>query len=392
MTQKFFDTGLCVPHMVMIGATGRNAGKTEFACALVRKESKKHTVVGLKVTTIRQANGTCPRGGLGCGVCSSLSGDYCLTEEADVNARGSEKRKDTARLLRAGAKKVYWLRVKREALQKGMRAALRRIGKKTCIVCESNSARTVVVPGVFVVMRDRPNGVIKTSCAEVIACADAVVSCKNKRFSIAPQQVEYSTCQWRLRMPATAVILAGGKSTRMGTDKALLRYQGKPLIAHVAAVCQQHVQEVIISSNDPEKYRFLKKRIVLDSMPGQGPLAGIIAGLRASTTPYVFVCACDTVRIRRHMVTQMLSRAYGFDAVIPCAPDGFFEPLFAVYKRTLRARIERAFNRGVRSVRQALTGSKVLLYTIEKNGIFNINTPEDYQAWCDDTGKNRRVV
>ena len=99
---------LKAPHMLLIGAAGRNTGKTEFACTLLRRFSTLQSITAIKITVIRsdESRGSCPRGGSGCGVCSSLEGEYDITEETDRD--GS---KDTSRLLRAGANHVFWLRV-----------------------------------------------------------------------------------------------------------------------------------------------------------------------------------------------------------------------------------------------------------------------------------------
>ena len=82
--------------MLTIGSAGSNVGKTELVCALLRKFSKKVDIIGIKVTTIKDKDGQCPRGGKGCGVCSSLDGDFHITEETN-----SESGKDTARILAA---------------------------------------------------------------------------------------------------------------------------------------------------------------------------------------------------------------------------------------------------------------------------------------------------
>ena len=95
-----------IPGMIMIGAGDRNIGKTEFACSLIRKFSSRRNIIGIKVTTIDETRGGCPHGGDGCGVCASLQGNFCITEETD-----SKPDKDTCRMLAAGATKVFWLRV-----------------------------------------------------------------------------------------------------------------------------------------------------------------------------------------------------------------------------------------------------------------------------------------
>ncbi len=121
--------------MLMIGSAGANVGKTELACAILRKFSRAgEEIVGIKVTTIDEKDGQCPRGGEGCGVCSSLEGVYLITQESDP-ASG----KDTARLLAAGANRVYWLRVLRAHIEQGLTALLilgrrRGAGVRRCVM------------------------------------------------------------------------------------------------------------------------------------------------------------------------------------------------------------------------------------------------------------------
>src|SRR4030042_3331361 len=91
-------------NMILIGSSGRKSGKTRLACALIKKNADKMEITGLKVTTIKERNGECPRGGRGCGVCSALKENYLLTEEHSTKGK-----KDTALLLKSGAKKVFWL-------------------------------------------------------------------------------------------------------------------------------------------------------------------------------------------------------------------------------------------------------------------------------------------
>ena len=89
-----------LPGMLMIGAAGRNVGKTELACSIIRSAAAQNEVTGVKVTTIADEKGRCPRGGKGCGVCSSLKGDWCITEETDGPA---DKDTDTASAPMANA-------------------------------------------------------------------------------------------------------------------------------------------------------------------------------------------------------------------------------------------------------------------------------------------------
>lgn len=177
----------------MIGAAGRNVGKTELACALIREFSRTQPLVGVKVTTIRERGGACPRGGAGCGVCASLKENFCLTEERD----GPED-KDTMRMLSAGATRVLWLRVLREDLQAGARALLQSIGHGAVTVCESNSLRHVVRPGLFLLVKDARSEHVKHSAAEVLHLADRVVAFDGGSLDLGPEDVALAGGRWAL--------------------------------------------------------------------------------------------------------------------------------------------------------------------------------------------------
>jgi len=155
--------------MIMIGSTARNSGKTALAAAVIDKYKLNHPVAALKVTTIAEKNGKCIRGGDGCGTCSSLKGNFELKEETK-----SAGNKDTAILLASGAQKVYWLKVLKSNMQAGFKEFISLMPANTLIVCESNSLRKVVEPGVFVMLKTARDNKIKESAAEVMSLADIV--------------------------------------------------------------------------------------------------------------------------------------------------------------------------------------------------------------------------
>jgi hypothetical protein len=158
-----------VPNMILIGSTARNSGKTALATSIINKYRMHHSVIALKVTTIAEKNGKCIRGGEGCGTCSSLKGNFEITEE--LNSAGN---KDTALLLAAGAEKVYWLKVLKSHIQVGFEEFISLVPVNTLIVCESNSLRKVVKPGMFIMMKNSGDNTIKNSAAEVMNQADII--------------------------------------------------------------------------------------------------------------------------------------------------------------------------------------------------------------------------
>lgn len=180
------------PRMLLIGSTGRNAGKTLLATQLIRRFSAELSVVGAKVTAIDERNGRCPRGGRGCGVCSSLLGEFCITREE--NAPDS---KDTRRLADAGAEKVYWLRVLKSRLEPGARALLETIGENAWVVCESNSLRTVLEPGLFLMVTADPSAPMKPSAATVSHYADAFIRFDTGGLGFDIEDISISDSGWK---------------------------------------------------------------------------------------------------------------------------------------------------------------------------------------------------
>jgi hypothetical protein len=154
-------------QMLLIGSSGRNAGKTSLATALISRWQGRFPVVALKITTADREGG-CHRGAEGCGVCTSLRADYVLDEETD---RSSDK--DTAKLLAAGAEQVFWLRSRSFALKAGYAAFLQKLEgmeNGALVICESNSLRELVRPGCFIMLRQE--GAMKPSAAKVAPLAD----------------------------------------------------------------------------------------------------------------------------------------------------------------------------------------------------------------------------
>ena len=180
--------------MLMIGSAGANVGKTELASAILRKLSGEgKDIVGIKVTTIKEKDGQCPRGGEGCGVCSSLAGVYSIVKETD-----SCSGKDTGRLLAAGASRVFWLRVLKTNLKEGLAALLDIVGPEVTAICESNSLRHEVEPGVFLVAERKGARAWKPSALEVKEYADRIVVSDGSSFDLDIGQIRLDNGKWLL--------------------------------------------------------------------------------------------------------------------------------------------------------------------------------------------------
>lgn len=164
------DELIYLPQMLLIGSSGRNSGKTTLAASLIRNWKDRFPIIALKITTIEEKNGKCPRGGRGCGVCTNIKEKFQLIEE-----KISEGNKDTSLLLAAGAERVYWLKVLKTYIEEGIEYFLKEIPENNLIICESNSLRNIVKSGAFIMLKNTQNSSIKKSACEVIDKADLIV-------------------------------------------------------------------------------------------------------------------------------------------------------------------------------------------------------------------------
>jgi molybdopterin-guanine dinucleotide biosynthesis protein A len=363
--------------MLMIGAAGTNAGKTQLACALLRKFGKGHDIVAIKVTTIKEKDGQCPRGGEGCGVCSSLQEDFCITQETDKNSE-----KDTGRLLAAGASRVFWLRVRTEHLHQAAIALLHTVGLDAVSICESNSLRHVIEPGLFLMAGHPDLRVWKDSARRVKAWADRIVTAQGGTFDLDVDRIKLVEGKWQLREKATAIVMAGGRSQRMGADKSMLPINGRPLVERIWQQLRNGFEQVLVSADQVEKFAFLGLEVVPDKVPGQGPLMGIASALAASDNELNFVVACDIPNVKLRSVRRMLSQAAGGDAdiVIPVSRDGKHEPLFAVYRKNAIAAMNKALSSGSRKISDVFSLCKVQYIELEED-LINLNTAAEYERF-----------
>ena len=136
-------------------------------------------------------------------------------------------------------------------------------------------------------------------------------------------------------MQAGVIILSGGNSRRMGTNKALLKIAEKPNIERIKEEVEKQFKEILLVTNDLDSYQFLNIPMVSDHFLGKGPLAGIHAGLAASQNEINLVVACDMPFVSAGLGMILVENIGEYDAVVPLI-EGKQHPLFAVYhKRTL---------------------------------------------------------
>lgn len=193
-----------------------------------------------------------------------------------------------------------------------------------------------------------------------------------------------------VRFAAAAAVLAGGKSRRMGSPKALLPLEGGPLFAFVAGRLSELFAEVFVAGGGDELAGVAGLRVIQDRVPGMGPLMGIASALEAARFDLLFVAACDMPEVDAGLVGRLHGAAAEpgpegepWDCVVPRVGEERFEPLFAFYRKSALPAIEDALGRGERSVRAVFPRLRARFVDAPlPEGIPNLNTPEDYARWA----------
>jgi molybdopterin-guanine dinucleotide biosynthesis protein A len=184
----------------------------------------------------------------------------------------------------------------------------------------------------------------------------------------------------------TLLILAGGRSRRMGRDKATLPVGELTLTQHLAHRLAAVVDETLVAAGDAPADSELKQ--VIDRVPEAGPLAGMHAGLLAARFPLVWVIACDLPDVEPRLGPLLCRLVAGVDAAVPMGEE-LPQGLCAVYQRRLGPRIQELLEAGERSVRALLRAIDVRYVTSPElkqvdpqlRSFRNLNTAADYEAW-----------
>jgi molybdenum cofactor guanylyltransferase len=182
----------------------------------------------------------------------------------------------------------------------------------------------------------------------------------------------------------TGVILAGGQSKRLGSDKALFPLLGRPVLAHVISRIRPLVDDMLLVTGPIRRYEEFGIPIVTDAVPVRGSLAGVYSGLCASRNRYSLVVACDMPFLNADLLGYMIGLAPEWDVVMPRSGEGL-EPLHAVYSRSCLAPIRAQLDAGdlrivdfLERVRvRYVDDSEVERFDPERRSFFNLNTRSD---------------
>ena len=189
---------------------------------------------------------------------------------------------------------------------------------------------------------------------------------------------------------ATAVVLTGGKSSRMGRPKALLPFDGEPLIAHIVRRLGRAFAETVVVGAPDQELPPLPVVLVRDQVAYQGPVSGIYHGLKAATKEVCFVTSCDAPFLNLALISHLITQIADSDVVVPFWQERF-QPLHAVYRHSvaplLHEQLERSDLRPISLYPKVRTREvhEDELRRLDPEGLsfLNMNTPEDYQAAVD---------
>jgi molybdopterin-guanine dinucleotide biosynthesis protein A len=175
-------------------------------------------------------------------------------------------------------------------------------------------------------------------------------------------------------------VLTGGSSRRMGRDKALLAWRGTTLVQWIASQVREAVGNVTLVGT-PDRYARLGLAAIGEDYPGLGPVSGLEAALRHSTTDWNLVVACDMPRLDAGALTRLATAAVRYNAPV-CAVrnhTGGLEPLCAVYHRGLLGELSAALNEGRLKLRDLLARWDVVAWEpVDSVLTLNLNEPEDW--------------
>lgn len=182
------------------------------------------------------------------------------------------------------------------------------------------------------------------------------------------------------------VILAGGASRRFGTNKALVRFEGRPLIAHIALLFSRLFSERLLVTNSPAEYEFLGWPTTDDHYQNAGPLAGIEAALRTISAPRALIVGCDMPLLDERLLRHLCRFPPEWDVVLPWTCRGP-EPLCAVYHRRIWPAVDQALRRQERRVGRLLAeltvrriGEAELLEVVpDLSSFYNANRRQDLE-------------
>ena len=201
----------------------------------------------------------------------------------------------------------------------------------------------------------------------------------------------------------TAVVLAGGRSSRMGRPKSLLLFDGEPLILHIVRALKRMFAETVIVAAPEQELPDVPAILVRDEVAYQGPVGGIYYGLKAASGNFCFVTSCDVPFLNLALISHLTSQILNHDVVVPHW-ENRFQPLHAAYRTSVLPLLKEQLDRGALrpvylfdKVRPCRIGEdEIRRFDPEGLSFLNMNTPDDYERalrrWSELNSSVRQTV
>jgi molybdopterin-guanine dinucleotide biosynthesis protein A len=185
----------------------------------------------------------------------------------------------------------------------------------------------------------------------------------------------------------TGIILSGGKSVRMGENKAFIEIEGVPIIHRINNLFKELFQETIIVTNQKDLFSNFESKIYNDLLPNKGALGGLYTGIFFSNFHYSFCVACDMPFIKKSLVQYLLNLIKEDDVIVPRTSDGL-QPLHAIYSKNCLTPIKKVIDQGKYSIIDFYDLVKVKVvqeneftaFDPLRESFINVNTPLELRS------------
>ncbi|PTM10411.1 MAG: hypothetical protein DA407_03740 [Bacteroidetes bacterium] len=180
----------------------------------------------------------------------------------------------------------------------------------------------------------------------------------------------------------TGIVLAGGKSSRMGSDKGLLKIENRTFVECVIDAMKPLIDEIIIVSNNPEYDQFGYHRVE-DDIKDSGPLAGLYSGLKHSNTEHNLVLSCDIPLMKAEILEKLIDADYKNYEVVQIQSQQKTMPLIAIYNKQCAETCLQLLQQGEKRLRVAVSQLKVKTILVDSEFdvlVKNVNTKEDLKT------------
>lgn len=185
-------------------------------------------------------------------------------------------------------------------------------------------------------------------------------------------------------MESAGFVLAGGESTRMGRDKALLSYRGRTLVEVIASTVQEAAGTAAIIG-DPGRYGYTSFPVYPDRVARCGPMGGLFTALSVTLSDWNLVVACDMPKLSAEMLKSLIGRASesAAECVVATAPGGQWYPLCAVYHRRCLPAVDRAIRERRLKMQDLFAELRAITMVSNPADLANINTPKEWLQFED---------